>query len=732
MKASNLFRIFPIQYLVAHSILWASLINSIQSRENCIKLDPLKRTCSLCYNSTINDFGGCSSLPSSSNCSVPSPTNSNHCDRCKTGFYRAESTKTCHTSVLFSSTLRSCYKASSEIEGGNIACTECTYSFPSIDLNGCLSWSKASPDDAPFLENCLIGDRLTKTSLPHCSVCNDGYALDLTLKKCIKTTHKGCWRTKNSKCLSCRAWNGYFAAEFDAGTGSVVCKTKDKLNYKEVVTVPNSNCFDKKALVNASIREVLPKEMFEHSSIVNYADFMGGYVMVNWTAEEGYSTSMVGMVTLKEGESEPTDFDPETETASLKFDHGHRRKLPHYSEKVIYSSINRTSEFFKCFYFQKICMILNDMKEDVNGAVHHHQEVFLFNVFDSGQIGVVYVNREAENGNFITNLLPITRSNYLVLGFSSSSKWTQKNQTKTVLRVDFIDASRQFRYTIPSYEEELTCFRLLYVDYSNYFFASYSGKNGVLMYDLTQTKMPPFRVFHPEGADHEHLAYLEYSRVLLVSVPYADRLYGFSIQGLKLYQIETCSVVHGMHAFKASDYFVVIPSELTSLLYIYDLTGKIHHVQLETGIHLRSVVFSELFGNLFLLHDNVILRYLVTAETRSPSCSPKGFVFFSFSNIGCKNCSSQAAITDLTDRGVCELKNDVGLLIYQGGGIQVTFPSNTIGDDLGLKHKKSKIVKIVIVSVVVLIVSTITILIICCVWKRKGKKDSENIFSKTF
>ena len=320
-----------------------------------------------------------------------------------------------------------------------------------------------------------------------------------------------------------------------------------------------------------------------------------------------------------------------------------------------------------------MCAIVSDIRV---ASFEHVQEVFMFNATKPSSNGVVFRNEGAHGGKYITSILPINNSPYLVIAFGTSTNWAG-GELGMLLRLDYFDTERQFTYDVKTAQKGLTCFRTLYIEYTNYFVASFSEDNGVLMYDITQTSKAPYKVFHPEGVDHEHIAYLEFSTALLVNVLNYPRIYGYALHGNKLYQIETIPYVHGLVAFKSSNFFAVFSERLIRKIYVYNLEGMVHLIELERSAAHQGVVFSEFFGNLFLLHDNYAIRMTSSRETMSPSCleGPQTAPY-AFSSKICQKCASGAAFTR---REICEFKLDSWYLVYQSSKVPHNFPTNTKG-----------------------------------------------------
>ena len=340
---------------------------------------------------------------------------------------------------------------------------------------------------------------------------------------------------------------------------------------------------------------------------------------------------------------------------------------PFYRFYKQYTDSWRTHELFRCFYFKDICVILND-REGLNGNKKAKkqllQEVFIFNASYTVFHGVIYRNYEAKDGKFVSNVLPIPDSPYLILGFTTTSSWGSKEDTR-LLRVDYSKTNLQFRYNTRWTAKQLSCYSLLYIDYTRYFVASFSSTgakrfnqlNGVMLYDLTSRNQSPWLSFSPQGsaADYDQIAFLEAGRVLLMvdTKRTSTMVYGYTIRGPnQLYHIKTVSVAR-MIAFKSSNYFAVIKQFQSkgNVIVIYNLGGKVLHVDLKAGFGVNSVVYSEYFGNLLVLSTGFSLTYPKDSRFRNPACYHYYGASYSFSNFRCSKCSSVGAISK---RGICD------------------------------------------------------------------------------
>ena len=165
-----------------------------------------------------------------------------------------------------------------------------------------------------------------------------------------------------------------------------------------------------------------------------------------------------------------------------------------------------------------MCLIVDDTKVlQSNREKITRQELFIFNATWPGQNGIIFKNNEVTQGKYISSVLPITKSNYVILGFTTKAPWTTTSP-KVLLRLDYTDTKKQFEYTVPDTTATVSCYKLLYISYSKYFLASFSGNNGVLVYDFTKSSQAHQRVFRPPYADFNEIDYLEKSKVVLWQV----------------------------------------------------------------------------------------------------------------------------------------------------------------------------------------------------------------------
>ena len=518
----------------------------------------------------------------------------------------------------------------------------------------------------------------------------------------------GCLEVSQVVCTSCRASSGYFSDGFETTQSGqpVICRTLPQHEWSiHGVREDSNNVLA--PIFNRSVEEVFSSSFERYTSLTNYAEFKDGYVVMNGTIKN-YTTNTTG--------GGPYQI--------LNFGSNVGEDLPYYDSYSKYTSRDRRPEMFKCFFFSKMCAVVNDLKVDIGPQTDQMvQQVFMFNATKATYNGVIHRNIEARDGKFISNLLPITKSSYLIIGFSTISSWPVNDST-VLLRTNYLETSQQFQYKLPNTYRQISCFRLLYIEYSKYFIASFSEENGVLLYDLTQNSQNHQRIFRPEDDDYRHLAYLEASKVLLMAANSRDRLYGYSMSGNDLYHIHTRPSVRGLVSFKSSDFFVIMSSSTSSNLYVYNLQGMVHQIELSSSTYVAYVFYSEYLGGLFLLDDNILVRYSWSIGTNNPSCGTSSTSdAYSFSNKWCsKSCSSTAS---LTNRGICEFSQDTNFLIYLSNDVPNNLPTNLLGEvfklsnndlngpagDEGDRLQDSKFIRVIILVVGVIVLGLILIVV---------------------
>ena len=343
----------------------------------------------------------------------------------------------------------------------------------------------------------------------------------------------------------------------------------------------------------------------------------------------------------------------------------------------------------RCFYFSSFCLITyqpyNKSEKTQDG-----QRLFIFEGRNPLFNGDIYINEFYKDGKLISEAHPITKSSYVIIGFSSGSLWPLID-SPMLLRIDYLNTDRQFAYELPNKARALTCYYLRYIEYSNYFMAGFTNGNGVLAYDLTKsTKLPTKRLEH--GISTPLVAYLEASRVVLVNPSGEPRLYGYGfLGGNSVYHITLLFAPQVIVPFKSSDFYAVISSEKVDKIQFYNLGSLITVESIRSGTYsyrASNLIFSEYFGNLFFSDMNYLVKLTTIPETLNPSCQSVTASKFSFTNYNCSACSSQAK---LTGKGVCELVSDAVLYPYVAANISSDLPVNTQGQKLELKLRSKSI-----------------------------------------
>ena len=373
-----------------------------QGIPNCIQqnINSNKEECTLCYRSTLNGSGLCTPITNQiTNCLHYDTNNTSKCRKCEPGYHSRGFRGVC-VKTQSSSVNKECVDAFSyDNTDLDLRCLECRDGFPGDSDYKCSPWSAAPSSDQPFLNDCLTGyNNATKA---RCEVCKDGYMMDLTFQKCIKSGVAGCWQSKKGLCFSCRAWDGHFSDGFKATSEGkeVICRTLEQHERAKIEVV---RLVDEGWLLrNRSLTEVISEKIFKDSVLTNYAGFKDGFVVVNHSIKN-YAIQTVGTKGMK------------------KLDFGLNS-----SEDLPYSRSNRNyrdgSKWLKCFFFKKMCVVVDDFEIfDKYGNLRRVQEVVLFNATNATYHGAVYRANDlgVSYSNSITNVLPITKSSYIILGFS--------------------------------------------------------------------------------------------------------------------------------------------------------------------------------------------------------------------------------------------------------------------------------------------------------------------------
>ena len=181
--------------------------------------------------------------------------------------------------------------------------------------------------------------------------------------------------------------------------------------------------------------------------------------------------------------------------------------FPEYKH-LTHRELRDSNELFKCFFFSKICLVVKytPEKKTLTKFSPATQQLLIFNFTKQQEYsGVPFWQEDSRIGKFITSILPITKSSYFIIGFNYLSN-SSLEHTPVLIRANYLETEQQFEYKIPKRSAKMiTCDRLLYIEYSNYFSASFNQKNGVLVYDLTQSSKLPQMVFNPQDRDYPHM-----------------------------------------------------------------------------------------------------------------------------------------------------------------------------------------------------------------------------------
>ena len=342
--------------LIHIAAIWLMMAGKALSIINCFKQNTSTSSrgegipCIHCYNSTTSGvFGSCVPLTTNLHCDQINTENSTECFKCLPEYFLF---KTNHSCVQMNSThsIPKCVNSrSSYASGARMDCTECSNGIPSIDLKSCVAFSEAKTNEKVYLENCFIGRREIASASANCIVCKDGYALDTFIGECVQTNIRGCFEAQKGLCISCRAFDGYFSDGFNqiAVGMDPICRTKEEHEWIPKY-VPTGQKIHYADIGNKSIADLIPEDAFKNSDLSNFADFKNGYIVINKSVENyAINTNDEGVLRM--------------------FNFGSKigKNLPYYRGLKYYSEPGRTSELFKCFFFQKMCVVLNDTSSPI-------------------------------------------------------------------------------------------------------------------------------------------------------------------------------------------------------------------------------------------------------------------------------------------------------------------------------------------------------------------------------
>ena len=383
-----------------NSLIWLLILKTTLSIPWCVQVSS-SGECISCYNSKFNRFGTCTPNDDQDNCLIWEGGGSAtaKCVKCKEGYFINQDKK-CSKISPSSSSIKNCLNHYSEDSSSsdNLRCRECSDGYPNDDFDSCV---KLTSDDCSSWEKYKSGDGSYKRD---CTVCKKGsnYVFSKETRKCLQligTSDYGChFISADGKCESCQAWNGYHADGYSESTGQI-CRKLGQHSFKPIFVL-DKQVGSRPSLSNTSVSKILKK-----SSVKNYGETKGG------------SHLLLGNVPYE-----------------------------HYTK---YTSKPRTLELYRCFFFAKACLILADVEELDEESQEQKlvQKVLLFNATDPSHQKLIFINTHASQGKFVSNLLPITNSPYAILGFSTTSSWTNSSDSRLV-RIDVMNISRKFEYSL--------------------------------------------------------------------------------------------------------------------------------------------------------------------------------------------------------------------------------------------------------------------------------------------
>ena len=628
------------------------LIQGLKGISNCIQQDLNTGKCSICYKSSPATNGTlCEGLPNSQKaCEVLerlATTSKLTCLRCASDHFRYKGK--CY-SRSGKEGFSGCLSYFSEKSGGSeLFCDECSGGTPSSDLKSCSIWS------GKYQQNCLNQGRKAVGGEVFCSLCRPGYTYNTVSKTCVLSSIEGCTSSQTSICLSCKVGEGYFPEGTVKTTyhqkvqKSTFCRSST--NVKPTWILSDDWDAEKEPKISdLGLQDAIKIKDLANSSftIKNYADIKDGYAVLSTDGKVYYKNNN------KKGE-------------------------PGFILSTLNTVNNTQNSLLSCFYLKQVCLILNT---PTSGS--GEQKVSLFSLSTNYLRGVVYTNDLLQKDSIITQMITLIKSTYVILGFNSNSD-KELGSPDALVRFDYLNTSKQFKYAIPHQNSSFRCLNLLYIEYSNYFVGSFNNGGGVLLYDLTQSNPFPSRVMK-EGSNHQHLAYAKLTRVLLMSESQKQKIFGYSMIGKRVYHITVKAPIYGLAAYPESDFFLVSLFEKKKsswILDIYNLKGVVHRFGL--GSKASSLVMSDFFGGPLVKERNFILRFSYTGRHVNPSCSVT--TDFSFSIVGCPQCSDLSVVLE---KGFCELAaSEFDLEKYLRTSIP-SLPSNFEGKNHYIEVKPGK------------------------------------------
>ena len=255
--------------------------------KNCIKMGLDNRKCSQCYQTQLNDFGSCSPYTLSIetkayDCLISDSVSRTQCQLCEKNYYKKGSNCFELTEQLKTHNCFHYIGVLSSTEPGatpTILCSHCSNGFPSTDFASCSAWSEYT--GPANLANCEIATRAHKSEEPYCYRCNQGFSYDLRTKSCIASTIKGCWQTKDGKCLSCKAWKGWFS-DF---LGSEIQCIRAEDHEIDLIVIPDQDAETTSAEVFDNSEEFMKNQttIGIDLPVKRFVEFINGYIIVDNT-----------------------------------------------------------------------------------------------------------------------------------------------------------------------------------------------------------------------------------------------------------------------------------------------------------------------------------------------------------------------------------------------------------------------------------------------------------------
>ena len=768
------------------------LTGSSFALKGCIQQDYTTEKCKMCYLGHRNDFGSCTAFPLSENgtipCMISNLSASVSCSLCSKDYYKKASGCLALTAP---NTIPNCFHhiqqesksgSSSSSNIPTMLCSHCSNGFPNAELTSCLAWSGYTGTSK--LENCEVSTRMLKPAEaeqpnessqpqssaeppassssepqgsnqsqqtqqseedkqkyePQCYRCKQGFSYDLTTKSCVTAPIQGCWETNNGKCQSCEAWNGWFSDGVDSNTGGIKC-IKEEDHQIDLIVIPEPLTSDVRAPIFNRSENFLNKEQQEdlENGIKIFRELSNGFIV----ADESLYLKQF----LETKKDDKTEEEKKEENKFKQVDFG-KDIMPNMTYKQSTGSGRSSSSkevisyipgTVRCFFTSSFCLMIYFPYNETTKK-QESDRLFIFNGSNPLYNGDIFINEFKRDGKHLALGLPIVGSSYLILAFSTDSKWPLTDTTM-LLRIDYLNTERQFGYELPKKARQLSPFYLYYIEYSNFFLAGFSGGNGVVAYDLTKSSTLPAKEFNKEtGMKYGSIAYLEGSRILLINAQNSKRIYGYSFfNERKKYHITSNYEVSRLIAIKASDFYAVYSQKLDRRLEFYNLGILVTTLDLGRNT-IQDTIYSQSVGQLLIPQSNLIIKLTPSAQTLNPSCKSVGFSKFSFTNKGCSQCSARAT---MTKKGVCEMSYEPSNVHYISSKISANLPTNTQGEKFELKLREPspgppskfwRVFRIILISmgpalgfVTVYLVALVVVIVLENRKKRKQKQEKDKL-----